>query len=154
MEQQNGKGWDKNFIAPLIGIVISFILGGFALLFTVATPELRKCFGLKEDKPVPQPHVVQPQPLPTPVPTEYTLAEHKRQIAKEANTALSFSFQHVGGVSLVSLIISPVGKSPLTRAMLNGSNTEFTSSTGIFLVTVLDIDWEGKIVTVQVSRKG
>ncbi len=60
-------------------------------------------------------------------PTEYTLAEHERQFIKEANTELSFSFNSIDGVSIVSLVISPVGKTPLTRAVLNGRSHEFNS---------------------------
>ena len=58
MGQKNSDKWDKSFLLALIGIIISFILGGLALLFTVATPELRVFFGLKDRNP--------PAPLSTP----------------------------------------------------------------------------------------
>ena len=51
MEQKNSGKWDKNFLLALLGIIVSFILGGLALLFTVATPELRDFFGLKDHNP-------------------------------------------------------------------------------------------------------
>ena len=164
VDGKNGGKWDKNFVAAVLAILIGAIV-------TLATPELREFFGLKEDKPAPvvqeapskpaasappkpaaqTPPAISKDKLPSPV--EYTLAEQKRQFIKEANTELSFSFNSIDGVSIVSLIISPVGKTPLTRAVLNGRSHEFTSSAGVFIVTVLDIDWEGKTVAVQVSRK-
>ncbi len=154
---KNSGKCDKNFVVAVLAILIGAIV-------TLATPELRKIFGLEQEQPVP---VVQETPskptaqTPTSVSNDnpsfsteyYTLAEHKWQFVVELNTALSFSFESVSGVSIVSLVISPVGKTPLTRAMLNGRSHKFTSSSGVFIVTVLDIDWEGKTVAVQVSRK-
>ncbi len=137
---KNSRKCDKNFVAAVLAIIIGAIV-------TLATPELRNFFGLKDDEPTP---VVQE----TPSPTEYTLAEHKRQFVAEANTNLSSAFNTVAGEAIASLIISPIGREPLPiRAVLNGRSHEFTSSAGVFIVTVLDIDWEGKTVAVQVSRK-
>lgn len=74
MAQENGGYWDRNFILTLIGLIVSFLLGGLALLFTVATPELRDFFGLKDHNlsaPLPTsaasaPSVSAPQQKPEP----------------------------------------------------------------------------------------
>lgn len=75
----NGGKWDKNFVVALLGLLISFILGALALLFTVATPELRKCFRLEDSSPAPQTPKVPPSPLPQPAPEPVALPVEKKK---------------------------------------------------------------------------
>lgn len=179
MAQENGDKWDKNLILTLIGIIISFILGGLALLFTVATPELRDFFGLNDQNipATPAPSVPAPKPKPeqiqsrietspnTPVPKiqqhvekpkpsgpfSATLHENQTQLIEEAKTRLSINFNEE--LKIVTLIIAPDGEQSSNRAVLNGYTEEFTSSTGVFLVHILNENWDSRAVTVQVSKK-
>jgi hypothetical protein len=84
-------------------------------------------------------------------PKKCTIGENKSQRIEEAKTNLSIIFNEE--YEIVTLTISPDGKQSSNRAMLNGYTEEFTSSTGIFLVHVLNVDWNSRTVTVQVSRK-
>ena len=187
MEQKNSGKWDKNFLLALLGIIVSFILGGLALLFTVATPELRDFFGLKDHNPpallstptasapsVPAPQqtpeqaqprsVIPPskavptieqqhieKPKPPSGPFAATLHENQPQFIEAAKTGLSIIFNEE--YNIVTLTIAPDGRQSSNHAVLNGYSEEFTSSAGVFLVHVLNADWNSRTVTVQVSRK-
>jgi hypothetical protein len=84
-------------------------------------------------------------------PKKCTIGENKSQRIEEAETNLSIIFNKE--YEIVTLTISPDGKQSSNRAVLNGYTEEFTSSAGVFLVNVLNVDWNSRTVTVQVSRK-
>jgi hypothetical protein len=132
----NGGKWDKNFVVAVVAIVVGAVV-------TIATPELRKLFCL-------DPPCLDPLP-PPPAVQEYTIGENKSQRIEEVETNLSIIFNEK--YEIVKLTISPDGKQSSNRAVLNGYTEEFTSSAGIFLVHVLNVDWNSRTVTVQVSRK-
>ncbi|MDU9048433.1 MAG: hypothetical protein Q3M30_06255 [Candidatus Electrothrix sp. Rat3] len=83
----------------------------------------------------------------------YTLIEHQSLFTQEARTNLSVSFQNIEGEEFVSLNIAPTGKDASVRAVFKGYTEEFTSSSGIFNVQVLDIDYRKRKVAIRVSRK-
>ncbi|WP_339138655.1 MAG: hypothetical protein WGN25_10055 [Candidatus Electrothrix sp. GW3-4] len=83
----------------------------------------------------------------------YTLFEHQSLFTQEARTNLSVSFQNIEGEEFVSLNIAPTGKDASVRAVFKGYTEEFTSSSGIFNVQVLDIDYRKRKVAIRVSRK-
>ena len=85
-------------------------------------------------------------------PQECTIGDNKSQRIEEANAELSVAFHDE--YKTVSIIIAPAGKdSGWPRPVLNGYTEEFTSLTGVFLVHILNVDWNSRTVTVQVSRK-
>jgi len=84
-------------------------------------------------------------------PQKYAIGDNKSQRIEEAETDLSIIFNEE--YKIVTLTISPDGKQSSNRAVLNGYTEEFTSSTGVFFVHVLTVDWSSRTVTVQVSRK-
>jgi hypothetical protein len=86
-------------------------------------------------------------------PFEYTINEHQPQFIKDAQTSLSVAFQNIYGGDIVSLNISPIGEQSFVRAVFSGYTEEFKSSTGVFNVQILSIDYSNKKVVVQVSRK-
>ena len=147
----NGKEWDK---IAILGIIVGAIVA-------LATPEIRQCIGL-EDKPAPQsepkktplkPPVVHEEKNPS-VPQEYTIGENKSEFAKEANARLSIAFHNIGGEETASVTIAPAGKNAIILPTVGGgSSKEFTSSTGVFLVSVLNVNWNSRTITVQVSQK-
>ncbi|MCW5213049.1 hypothetical protein VU04_09085 [Desulfobulbus sp. TB] len=83
----------------------------------------------------------------------YTVIEHQPLFIREAHTNLSVIFQNFEGEEFVSLNIAPEGEKSSVRAALRGYTEEFTSSTGVFYVQILDIDYKKRKVAVQVSRK-
>ncbi|CAK8716152.1 hypothetical protein GCAAIG_05565 [Candidatus Electronema halotolerans] len=149
MQQENDDKLDKNFLIALIGLIISFIIGGLALLFTVATPEMRDFFGLNDQKQKIEQPVEEAKHLPGPF--SATLHENQTQFIEEAETRISITFNEE--YKIVTLTIAPDGKQTANRAVENGYTEEFTSSTGSFLVHIMNIDWSGKAVKVQMSRK-
>ena len=149
MEQENDDKLDKNFLLALIGLIISFIIGGLTLLFTVATPEMRDFFGLNDQKQKIEQHVEEAKPPSGPF--SATLHENQPQFIEEAETRLSITFNEE--YKIVTLTIAPDGKQTANRAVENGYTEEFTSSTGSFLVHILNADWNKRTVAVQVSRK-
>jgi hypothetical protein len=149
MEQENDGKWDKNFLLALIGLIISFILGGLALLFTVATPELRDFFGLNDQKQKIEQPVEEQKHLSSSF--SATLHENQPQFIEEAETRLSITFNEE--YKIITLTIAPEGKQSSNHAALNGYTEEFISSAGVFLVHILNVDWDSRTVTVQVSRK-
>lgn len=85
-------------------------------------------------------------------PQECTIGDNKSQRIKEANAELSVAFHDE--YKTASITIAPDGKdSGWPRPVLNGYTEEFASSTGVFLVHILNVDWHSRTVTVQVSRK-
>jgi hypothetical protein len=156
----NGKNWSRSQVLALLGVIVAAL----SLVFAIVNPELREIIGL-EKKPVSQPSEVTPPPVPNPtppikevpievpvpsIPTQYTIHENQSQFVKDAQTTLSAVFQNQG---FVSLTIAPAGKASSVHAVLNGYTEEFTSSTGVFLVQVLNIDYNSKKIVVQVNRK-
>jgi hypothetical protein len=172
----NGRKWDMNQILTFIGVIIALL----AVMVTITTPELRNFFGLKDSNP-PAPVLPAPTPqqelkiippkietppvrqtaVPKPPvihkakesagPQECTIGDNKSQRIEEAETNLSIIFNEE--YDIVTLTISPDGKQSSNRAVLNGYTEEFTSSAGVFLVHVLNVDWNRRTATVQVSRK-
>jgi outer membrane biosynthesis protein TonB len=177
----NGRSWDKNFIIALISLIATVV----GLWFTLATPELRNFFGLKDDNPPtpvlpaptpqPEPKAISPKietppaktaavPKPKPPvihqavqepadPQEYTIGENKSEFAKEAKARLSVSFHDDTGEITAKITISPAGKDSIVLPTVGIGSQEFASSAGVFLVHVLNVDWNSRTVTVQVSRK-
>jgi hypothetical protein len=141
----NGKKWDRNQILTLIGIIVA----AATLVASVVIPEMRNFFGLKDGNP-PLPPVIH-KAKESAGPKECTIGDNKSQRIEEAKTNLSIIFNEE--YDIVTLTISPDGKQSSNRAVLNGYTEEFTSSTGIFLVHVLNVDWNRRTATVQVSRK-
>ncbi|MCW5198562.1 hypothetical protein VU06_02295, partial [Desulfobulbus sp. F3] len=81
----NGRKWDKNFVVALLSLLISFILGALALLFTVATPELRKCFRLEDSSPAQKPQEMRSSPLPQTAPEPVAPpVEDKKPVQQQA----------------------------------------------------------------------
>ena len=167
----NDSKWDKNLLVAVIAIVVGAVV-------TIATPELRRLFCLERGKsvtqapPVPalkpeltlpkvetsqsksapkieQQHVEKAKPPSGPF--SATIHENQTQFIEEAKTRLSIIFNEE--YKIVTLTIAPDGKQSLNLAVLNGYTEEFTSSTGVFLVHILNVDWDSRTVTVQVSRK-
>jgi hypothetical protein len=122
-----------------------------------------------EEKPVVKPVELKQPPLPKsvspvnevsaeipvvpPAPTEYTIHDNQSCFVEEAKTNLSVAFQDIDGQEFVRLTIAPIGKKTSFRAILNGYTEEFTSSAGVFLVQILNVDYDNKKVSIQVSRK-
>ncbi|MCW5205372.1 hypothetical protein VU08_00340 [Desulfobulbus sp. F5] len=167
MAENNDSKWDKNFVAAVV------VVGA---VVTIATPELRKLFCLEKDNPAPQQQTVQtvPQPSPTPaesaaepkpkppvvhtakepaVPYECTIGDNKSEFVEEANTNLSVKFHNIGGEDTAIVTITPDVKEQIILPTVGSGSKEFSSSTGIFLFHVLNVDWNSRTVTVQVSRK-
>lgn len=149
----NGKEWDK---IAILGIIVGAIVA-------LATPELRQCIGLEEkpasSKPAKpaaaaqQPPVVHEKKEPS-GPQEYTIGENKSEFAKEANARLSVAFHNIRDEETASVTIAPSGKDSIVLPTVGGgSSKEFSSSTGFFLVNVLNVNWNSRTITVQVSRK-
>lgn len=180
----SNNGWTFEKAIALLGLIAAVL----ALVFTVATPELRNYFGLKDDKPpapAPQPEIkpatpqgeavpaepskpaerstIQPQPAapkkkepvakpkPPSGPFSATLHENQPHFIEAAKTDLSISFKKELGI--VTIIITPTGKEQITLPTVGIGSQEFASSTGVFLVHVLNVDWNSRTVTVQVSQK-
>ena len=177
----NGNKWDRNQILTLIGVIVA----AATLVASVVIPEMRNCFGLKDDNtpapvlpaPTPQPEPktippkietppVKPAAVPKPKPPvihkavqepadpqEYTIGENKSELVKEAKARLSVSFHDDTGEIIAKITISPAGKDSIVLPTVGIGSQEFASSTGVFLVHVLNVDWNSRTVTVQVSRK-
>lgn len=139
----NDKGKEWGVIIALLTLIVAVI----AVVVTITTPELRSFFGLNDGDTRPNLPVVQPAG-----PQEYIIGENKSEFIKEANAGLSVAFHDE--YKTASITIAPAGKQAVVRPVLNGYTEEFTSSTGTFLVNVLNVDWDSRTVTVQVSRKG
>jgi hypothetical protein len=86
-------------------------------------------------------------------PQEYTIGENKSELVKEAKARLSVSFHDDTGEITAKITISPAGKDSIVLPTVGIGSQEFASSTGVFLVHVLNVDWNSRTVTVQVSRK-
>jgi hypothetical protein len=141
----NDSKWDKSLIVAVLAIIVGAVVA-------ITTPELRKLFCLEK----PAPPVTEPQMEPTTEtefsnPQKYAISENKSQFIKDAETELSARFNEE--YTIVTLTIAPDGKPSSNRAVLNGYTEEFTSSAGDFLVHILNVDWNSRTVTVQVSRK-
>jgi ribosomal protein L21E len=167
VDGNNGSKWDKNFVVALLSLLVSFILGALALLFTVATPELRQRLGLEEIKPVPPaPEAVTKQPLPQPAHQQihtdqavshsdrfaYVLYENSPQFVETADATLSFAFNEFKKEAIVSLTIAPAGRESSNHAVWTGDSAEFSSAAGDFLVSILNVDVDEKKIAVQVSK--
>ena len=83
-------------------------------------------------------------------PFSATLHENQPQFIEAAKTSLSIVFNEE--YKIVTLTIAPDGKQSSNRAILNGYDEKFTSSAGDFLLHVLNIDWNSRTITVQVSN--
>ena len=83
----------------------------------------------------------------------YTIYENQPLFIESAQTGLSVVYQNLDGEKFVSLIISPRGIESTVHAVLTGYTEEFESSTGIYNIQILSIDYDNKKVIVQVSRK-
>jgi len=102
--------------------------------------------------PKPKPPVIHEAAQEPAGPYQCTIGDNKSQRIKEANAELSVAFHDE--YKTASITIAPDGKdSGWPRPVLNGYTEEFASSTGVFLVHILNVDWNSRTVTVQVSRK-
>lgn len=162
MKHRNGGKRDKNFIVAVIAIFVA-----------ITTPELRKSsfawkrtsphLGSRQGKhcrnpskpagsasPVSvQQHVEKAKPPSGPF--SATLHDNQPQFIAETASRLSITFNEE--YNIVTLTIAPNGKPSSNRSVLNGYSEEFTSSAGVFLVHVLNADWNSRTVAVQVSKK-
>ncbi len=77
----------------------------------------------------------------------------KAQFIEAAKTRLSVAFHNIGGEETSGVTIVPAGKDSIVLPTVGSGSQEFASSTGVFLVHVLNVDWNSRTVTVQVSRK-
>ena len=84
---------------------------------------------------------------------DYTIYENQPLFIESAQTGLSVVCQNLYGEKFVSLTISPRGVESTVHAVLTGYTEEFESSTGIYNIQILSIDYDNKKVIVQVSRK-
>ncbi len=84
-------------------------------------------------------------------PQECIIGENKSQRIEEAKTDLSIIFNEE--YKIVTLTISPDGKEQITLPTVGIGSKEFASSTGVFLVHILNVDWDSRTIMVQVSRK-
>jgi len=82
--------------------------------------------------------------------TEYSIFENQPQFVAFAQTRLSIQFQNVAGEEFVSLSISPQGYQSTVYAIVGGKTIEFDSSTGKYSLSVLNIDYQAKTISVQV----
>ncbi len=171
----NGNKWDRNQILTLIGVIIA----AATLVASVVIPEMRNCFGLKDGNtpapvlpaptPQPEPKAISPKIETPPAkpaalkpsvfhkakeadgPQECTIGENKSQRIEEAETDLSIIFNEE--YKIVTLTISPDGKEQITLPTVGSGSKEFASSTGTFQLHILNVDWNSRTITVQVSRK-
>lgn len=72
---------------------------------------------------------------------EYTIGENKSELVKEAKARLSVSFHDNTGETTAKITISPAGKDSIVLPTVGSGSQEFAASTGIFLVHVLNVDW-------------
>ena len=155
---KKNANWDRNHTLALLGVILA-VLG---LMITITLPEIRDFLGLeKKAAPAPKQPVI---PAPKPkieqkskviVPTDsarYTIHENQSQFVEQAQTTLSIAFHDVLGEKVASLTIAPPGKASSTHAVLNGYTQEFTVSTDTFLVQILNIDYQGKNIQIQVTH--
>jgi hypothetical protein len=177
----NGKKWDVNQILTFIGVIIALLavvvtittpeLRNFfglkdgnppAPVLPAPTPQPEsKAIPPKIETP-PEKTAEVPKPKPPVIhqavqepadPQEYTIGENKSEFAKEAKARLSVSFHDDTGEITAKITISPAGKDSIVLPTVGIGSQEFASSTGVFLVHVLNVDWDSRTVTVQVSRK-
>uniref|UniRef100_UPI00405782FB hypothetical protein n=1 Tax=Candidatus Electronema sp. TaxID=2698783 RepID=UPI00405782FB len=177
----NGRSWDKNFIIALLSFIIAVIavvvtittpeLRNFfglkdgntpAPVLPAPTPQPEsKTIPPKIETPPVKPAAV-PKPKPPVIhqavqepadPQEYIIGENKSEFVKEAKARLSVSFHDDTGEITAKITISPAGKDSIVLPSVGIGSQEFASSTGVFLVHVLNVDWDSRTVTVQVSRK-
>ena len=170
----NGKKWDVGVIIALLGLVVAVTtpeLRNFfglkdgntpAPVLPAPTPQPEpKAIPPKIETPPVKPAAV-PKPKPPVIhqavqehadPQEYTIGENKSEFAKEAKARLSVSFHDDTGETTAKITISPAGKDSIVLPTVGIGSQEFASSTGVFLVHVLNVDWNSRTVTVQVSRK-
>ena len=177
----NGKKWDVNLILTFIGVIIALLavvvtittpeLRNFfglkddntpAPVLPAPTPQPEsKVIPPKIETPPVKPAEV-PKPKPPVIhqavqepadPQEYTIGENKSELVKEAKARLSVSFHDDTGEITAKITISPAGKEKITLPTVGIGSKEFASSTGVFLVHVLNVNWNSRTVTVQVSRK-
>lgn len=183
MAENNDSKWDKNFVAAVVAIVVGAVVTiatpELRKLFclekdnpapqqqtvqTVPQPSPTPTAPSSEPTPNVQPEtrkpaaVVQPKkkepvakPKPPSGPFSATLQENQPQRIEAAKTSLSILFNEE--YKIVTLTIAPDGKQLPNRAVLNGYAQEFTSSSGDFILHVLNIDWSNRTISVQVSRK-
>jgi hypothetical protein len=162
----NGKKWDANQLLTFIGVIIallSFVVAVIAVAVTVTTPELRSFFGLKEgDTPAPSPIPAAPaQPIqqhventkPPSGPFSATLHENQPQFIEAAKSSLTAAFYNNTGEITAKLIITPDIKEQIILPTVGSGSKEFVSSAGVFLVHILNVDWDNRTVMVQVSKK-
>jgi len=136
-----------------------------ALVVAVTTPEVRKWLRLEKDNPAPQQQTV-PPPVPKREPQHVekskpppsgpfsaTLHENQLQRIEAAKTSLTAAFYNNTGEITAKLTITPDGKEQITLPTVGSGSKEFPSSTGSFLVHILNVDWNSRTITVQVSRK-
>lgn len=146
---------NKNAIGGLMCFLASAIV-------TVTIPEIRYFFGLYEDQK--SPDIIEPTNNSSAFIKHsensdqkniqvYTVQVNQPRYIQDAQTYLSVAFQNLYGQEFVTLYISPQGKKASVYAVLRGYTKEFKSLTGIYNVQILDIDYENKKVSVQVSHK-
>ena len=103
--------------------------------------------------PKPKPPVIHKAVQEPADPQEYTIGENKSELVKEAKARLFVSFYDDTGEITAKITISPAGKDSIVLPTVGSGSQEFASSAGVFLVHVLNVDWDSRTVTVQVSRK-
>ncbi|MCP4110654.1 MAG: hypothetical protein GY749_34880 [Desulfobacteraceae bacterium] len=140
----------ENKAIRLIGLIVAIA----SLIVAVAPNEVRVLIGLEkaQEKPSPAPKLDNPRFSYVP-PIKYIVNENQPQFVKDAQTSLSVVFQNIGGEYFVTLNISPTGEISSARAVLIGYTEQFESSTGVYNIQVLSIDYDNKKIVVQVSRE-
>lgn len=121
-------------------VTITSIFGSeMAFLEGICSPSLEELEKHKQSKLEPQ--------------TKYSILETQSQFVTFAKTQLSIQFQNYSGEEFVSLYISPQGHQSIVKAIVGNDTFEFKSSTGIYFLSVLNIDYQSRTVLVQVSQK-
>ncbi|MGH1485705.1 MAG: hypothetical protein ACRBCI_05740 [Cellvibrionaceae bacterium] len=148
--------------ATVIGTIIAFVV-------LLKTPEPKTVNNPEPIIPLPLPSPEPVQPTPTPTPTAIPqptpapapkITQGPREISnnqsvylQQAKTNISASFQTLGGEEFVRLIISPKGHKSKKVAVLAGYDEEFESSVGKYVVSVLNIDYEQRKVTIDLQKQ-
>jgi len=149
-----------SIIALLVGLLVDCM--SIASTFGNKIPFLEEICSLSTEEPKseePKQSTIEKVPTKNPpitktIPqTEYSILENQPQFVAFAKTHLSIQFQNVGGEEFVSLSISPQGHQSIIKAVVGSDTFEFESSTGTYSLSVLNIDYQSRTISVQVSKK-
>ncbi len=138
-------------IIPLFAdcVTITSVFGNEMAIFQGICSPSPKPEQLPDINPTPTP----PTPPDVIPQTEYSIFENQPQFVAFAQTHLSIQFQNIGGEEFVSLSISPQGYQSTVYAIVGGKTIEFDSSTGRYSLSVLNIDYHAKTISVQVYQQ-